>query len=356
MILPIIRVTTSRSITRSSLSRRQLTSSPFLCSGPEHTVDRCRKQAALLPLTTTTSHKTRYFSSSSSSKNDSGGDETEKESLNKRVKISTIEEGIVNVQLSRPDKLNGLDMPMFDGIVEAATTLKDDKSVRVVILSGEGRAFCTGLDVKSVFMKSNPRKNMARLLDKSFENRNKDASVANLAQNVAYLWRTLPVPVIAVLHGMCFGGGLQIALGADLRFSTRSCQISIMESKYGLIPDMSASITLRELIRADIARELTYTGRIITGEEAASLGLVTRVVDNPSEEALRVAREIRDQSPDAVVAAKTLFRETWSEGSEEKCLEVEERLQRGLIGGWNQIVVSGRSVLGVEVPFLKRGG
>lgn len=208
----------------------------------------------------------------------------------KRVETTVDHKGIARVVLSRPDKLNALDLPMFEAIAEEASSLKKDKSLRAVILSGAGRAFCTGLDVKTM-LKNHPKKTMNRLLERPSGYSTTSAN-ANLAQDVGYLWRSLPVPVIASLHGMCFGGGMQIALGADFRFATPDCKLSIMEAKWGLIPDMSASVTLRELVRIDVAKELTMTGRVLSGEEAASLGLVTRCVDDPMAEAETLANEI----------------------------------------------------------------
>ena len=164
-----------------------------------------------------------------------------------RVETTIDSNGIARVCLNRPDKLNALDLRMFEAIAAEATKLKDNKSIRAVILSGKGRAFSTGLDVKAI-LKSNPKKTMDRLLERPL------GCNGNLAQDVGYLWRDLPVPVICVLHGMCFGGGMQIALGADFRFATPDCKLSIMEAKWGLIPDMSASVTLRELVRADVAK------------------------------------------------------------------------------------------------------
>jgi len=164
--------------------------------------------------------------------------------------------------------------------------------------------------------------------------------------------RGLPVPVIACLHGMCYGGGLQLALGADLRFSTPDCRISIMESRWGLIPDMGASVTLRELVRMDVAKELTMTGRIISGTEAEKFGLVTRCVDDPMEEAMSVAREIIERSPDSVAATKELFQSTWV-ADEELCLKKETDLQLKLMATWNQIAASGRQ-FGVNLPYFQR--
>jgi len=155
---------------------------------------------------------------------------------------------------------------------------------------------------KSIATEGNPVTTLRRLLERpsGYQRENQGAifpsqpptTLGNLVQDVSYLWRDIPVPVFAALHGMCFGGGLQIALGADFRYSTKDCQLSIMESRWGLIPDMAGSITLRELVRIDVAKELTMTGRIITGEEALSFGLVTRCCEDPIEEAIKVAKDI----------------------------------------------------------------
>lgn len=262
---------------------------------------------------------------------------------------------VANIRLSRASKLNGLDMDMFTSIKETLLDLKKNslsRNIRVVILHGDGKAFSTGLDVKS-FIKpfraetgfNNPMKNLSKLLDKNI-----DDGVGNLVQDVAYLWRDLPVPVIASLHGMCFGGALQIALAADMRYCTPDCKLSIMESKWGLIPDMTASITLRELIGIDVAKELTMTGRIINGTEAASLGLVTRCVDDPLEESYRVAKEILENSPDSVALAKDLFRKTWNGTPESECLEIETSYQKQLIGKYNQIARSSKN-FGINLKY-----
>jgi enoyl-CoA hydratase/carnithine racemase len=224
---------------------------------------------------------------------------------------------------------------MFDAIAEAAARLRDDvalkKNLRVVIFSGEGKAFCTGLDAKSVAL-SGPSASLRRLLERpSPFGGEGEGPKGNLAQDVCYLWRLLPVPVITVIHGMCYGGGLQIALGGDIRLSTFDCKISIMESRWGLIPDMGISITLRELVRMDVAKELTMTGRIINGTEAERIGLVTRCVEDPMKEAMKVAMEIVERSPDSVAATKELFQSTWV-ADEETCLNIETDLQRKLIG------------------------
>jgi enoyl-CoA hydratase/carnithine racemase len=183
-----------------------------------------------------------------------------------------IESGIFHVQLNRPEKLNALSIELFESLSQTATNLKKNKAIRAVILSGNGKAFCSGLDLKSAGPGQNPE-NSDKLLKKPAK-----TEYTNLAQDSAYLWRALPFPVIACLHGVCFGGGLQIALGADFRIATPDCKLSIMEVKWGLIPDITGSITFRELIRMDVAKELAMTARVFTAEEGVGYGLVTRYI------------------------------------------------------------------------------
>jgi enoyl-CoA hydratase/carnithine racemase len=257
-----------------------------------------------------------------------------------RVTTTKDKDGICEVVLNRPDKLNAVDMKMFEAIAQTAADLRNDRSLRAVILRGEGRAFCTGLDVKAVL--SNPHQQTHRLLERP----------SGYGVTGSYLWRELPVPVICVLQGMCYGAGLQIALGADFRYATPDCKLSIMETKWGLIPDMGAAITLRELVRIDVAKELTMTGRIVSGEEAASLGLVTKVSEDPLKEANEFAKELIQRSPDALASTKVLYQSTWM-ATEKECLEVETKLQRKLLASWNQLAASGRA-FGWEVPYFKR--
>lgn len=269
-----------------------------------------------------------------------------------RVRILQLKGGIAHVVLSRSSKLNSLDIQMFEAVAEAASRLGSDpdlaRNLRAVVISGEGRAFSTGLDAKSVAL-SGPKSAMKILLERPSPYGGEDG-IGNLAQDVCILWRRLPVPVIACLHGMCFGGGLQIALGADMRFSTPDCKLSIMESRWGLIPDMAASVCLRELVPIDVAKELTMTGRIITGEDARRVGLVTRCVDDPIEEAFRVAAEIAERSPDSVASAKELFQTTWT-ADEADCLRRETDLQMNLLKTWNQLAASCRN-FGVNLPYF----
>ncbi|MGD9386704.1 MAG: crotonase/enoyl-CoA hydratase family protein [Gammaproteobacteria bacterium] len=231
------------------------------------------------------------------------------------------------VSLARPDKRNALDIAMFEALDEAAGSLATDPELRAVVLTGEGRSFCAGLDLAAF---ASGASEMRKLLDRP------DGEVANLAQRVGWNWRQCPVPVIAALHGEVFGGGLQVALGADLRFARPDARLSVMEVRWGLIPDMAGSQTLRNLVRRDVALELAWTGRVVGGEEALALGLVTRLAEDPLAEAVALAETIAGHSPDAVRGVKRLFNEAWHSG-EEAALRLEEALQLQIIGRPNQM-------------------
>lgn len=255
--------------------------------------------------------------------------------MTERVRVE-LKDGVADVRMCRVDKLNALDPAMFEALSETGRELAADRSLRSVVLSGEGRAFCAGLDFSS-FMSmagagnSNDGARPARnLIDRDPE------SPANFAQGAAWVWHELPVPVIAAVHGVAYGGGLQIALGADIRLVAPDARLSVREIQWGLIPDMTGPQTLRHLVRQDVARELTYTGRIVSGTEAVELGLATRVSETPRESALEMARDIAGKSPTAMRAAKTLLSEAPLLGVEDG-LKLEERLQRSLIGSTNQI-------------------
>ncbi len=242
-----------------------------------------------------------------------------------RVTVS-LAHGIADVRLNRPDKMNALDTAMFEALFATGHKLAAERSLRAVVLSGEGRGFCAGLDVAS-FMGAGVGRSM---FERSAE------SPANFAQRAAWIWTELPVPVIAAIHGVAFGGGLQIALGADIRFVTPDARLSVMEIKWGLIPDMSGSQTLRRLVRLDVAKELTFTGRIVSGEEAAALGLATHLSDTPREAAFELAREIASKSPSAIRAGKRLL-DASGVIAVEAGLQLEEQLQKTLLGKPNQI-------------------
>ena len=243
-----------------------------------------------------------------------------------RVKLS-IDDGIALVTLSRPEKHNAIDAAMFDGLASTTERLAAEHSLRAVVLHGEGPSFCTGLDFPSVIASGG----LDAQLDELWAER------PNRFQRAAYDWIRLPVPVIAAVHGACFGGGLQIALAADIRLATADARLSVMEVTYGLVPDMAITRTLPRLVGIDVAKELTYTGRIVSGAQAAEVGLVTHVADDPLAAARELAREIAARSPDAVRAAKRLFDEAWCDRSAERTLTLEAELQLGLISSQNQI-------------------
>ena len=252
--------------------------------------------------------------------------------MSERVTID-LKDGVADVRMVRVDKLNAIDAAMFGALIEAGKALREDRAVRAAVLSGDGRAFCAGLDMESFAAMAGPARSGDAPAQNLFE---RGPSGANRAQLAAWIWQEVPVPVIAAVHGVAYGGGLQIALGADLRIVAPDARLSVMEVKWGLIPDMSATQTLRRLIPLDVAMELTFTGRVISGSEAKALGLATRVSDHPREDALALAAEIAGKSPDAIRAAKRLFQETWN-GSTADGLRLEESLQRALIGKPNQV-------------------
>lgn len=242
--------------------------------------------------------------------------------------LTSIDRHVATVTLNRPDKRNGLDLAMFEGIVAAAQQVAADPSVRCVVLKGEGKAFCAGLDWQ--FFMTAGDEARATMLGRTSE------SPANLAQRVGWIWQELDVPVICAVHGAAFGGGLQIALGADIRLLGPEAQVSVMEIKYGLVPDMSATQTLLTHVRPDVARELTFTGRIVGAEEAVKIGLGTRTCADPVADATAMALEIASKSPHAIRAIKRLYRSAPSldlKGALQ--LETDEQLK--LLGSPNQM-------------------
>lgn len=243
-----------------------------------------------------------------------------------RVSIK-ISEGVADVRLARPDKMNALDPAMFAGIIAAIARLEKEPGLRAVVLSGEGRGFCAGLDMASMAQ--------AGLgADTGFDIMARTQGLANDFQQVAWGWRTLPVPVIAAVHGVAFGGGLQIASGADIRIAAPGTRLSVMEMKWGIVPDMAGYALWRGNVRDDVLRELAYTAREFTAEEAQGFGFVTRIAEDPHPEALALARAIAGRNPHAIRAAKRLANlETDAAGT----LLAESREQGALLRTPNQI-------------------
>lgn len=234
---------------------------------------------------------------------------------------------VATVTLTRPDKHNALDIPMFEGIVAAAAQVSKEPGVRAIVLHGEGPSFCSGLDVMSVMSAGQGLDGLTVPLR---------GEVPNWFQRAAYDWIALPIPVITAVHGTCFGGGLQIALAADIRIATPDARLSVMEIRWGLIPDMSITRTLPRLVGIDVAKELTYTGRVFSGEDALKLGVVTHVSDDPFASARELAGEIATKSPDAIRGAKRLYNEAWNLPAPDS-LRLEADIQRTLVGSPNQL-------------------
>jgi len=252
--------------------------------------------------------------------------------MEERVSIS-ISEGVADVRLVRADKMNALDQAMFEALVAATDRLSKDKSVRVVVLSGEGRAFCAGLDMgRFAAMKEKGGNGIPGGENRDLTKRTHGQ--ANFPQQAVWGWRQLPVPVIAAVHGVAFGGGFQLSLGADMRFLSPDARMSVMEIKWGLVPDMAGTPILASLVRDDILRDLTSTGRIFSAQEAMTYGLATRICDDPRAAALDVAREIAGKSPDAIRAAKRLLNNLSVDPG--PALLAESVEQQKLIGSANQ--------------------
>ena len=256
-----------------------------------------------------------------------------------------VNDGVAVITLNRPEKLNALDVPMIEGLIEVGQSLLTRTDVRAAVLHGAGRAFSAGLDFMSMMSLND---SVERLLART------EDSPANVAQRTAWIWRELPFPVIAALKGVVFGGGLQVALGADMRFATPDAQLSIMETKWGLCPDMGLSKTLPPLVGIDVAKWLTYSGRVFSGEDAQRWGLVTVLCEDPLEEALKEAREIAMRSPHAVQACKRLLNEAPDHSISEAFI-LEEKLQLELIGSPNQLEAM-RAAFAKQTPHFQDPG
>jgi len=238
----------------------------------------------------------------------------------------TKEEGVAYVTLNRPEKRNALDMAMFRAIDEISRTLRYDREIRTVIVKANGEDFCSGLDVKSVL---GNRSAPLALLAKWWPGK------ANLAQRVSYNWRRIPAPVIMVIRGRCWGGGLQIALGGDFRYASPDASFSVMEGKWGLIPDMGGNLVLRELLGKDQAMRLAMTAEVITAQAALDRGLISSIDDDPLRQARELARTIAERSPDAVAAVKQLYHRNWQK-ADWRMLARESWYQVRILLGKNQ--------------------
>jgi len=214
--------------------------------------------------------------------------------MNQTISYQVVD-GIASVILNRPDKMNALNKDLFEAIIATGEAIKKDNSVRVVVISGAGRAFCAGLDMEL----------MMAVGETNLDERTHGLS--NVFQQAAWVWHEVPVPVIAAVHGTCFGGGLQLMTGADMRYIHPETKLSIMEMKWGIVPDMAGTQLWSRFVREDIIRELTYTARIFNGDEAHQYGFATRLTETPLDDAMATAQQIANKNPDAIRAAKRLI-------------------------------------------------
>ena len=240
--------------------------------------------------------------------------------------IVDVHEHVAQVTLNRPEKHNAVSLAMFDELAACRERLQRDSAVRAVVLSGAGENFCAGIDT-GLFTSEIP--------DLAHKMAPQESSPANLFQLAAYVWKEIPVPVICAIRGVAFGAGMQIALGADIRYASSDAQFSIMEIRWGLIPDMAISAVTRGVVPIDKLQEMAYTGRVLGAEEAVKSGVVTALTDDPLAKAMDTATAVAARSPDAIRAMKRLFNEGW-QAPVDKALHLEAQLQSGLMGTPNQ--------------------
>ncbi|MBR0797492.1 crotonase/enoyl-CoA hydratase family protein [Bradyrhizobium jicamae] len=250
--------------------------------------------------------------------------------MDNRITFS-VANGVADVRLNRPDKLNALDPAMFEAIAAIGERLAQDRRVRAVVLSGEGKAFCAGLDMERL-VATTEGESILPFADLG----QRTHGITNWAQHLVWLWRELPMPVIAAVHGVALGGGFQLALGADIRYVAPDARLGIIEANWGLVPDMAGTQLMRHLAREDIIRELTFTARIFAAEDALAYGFATRIENNPREAALETARIIADRSPDAIRAAKRLLNRV-ADRDAAAGLEAETMAQKALLGSPNHV-------------------
>ncbi len=259
--------------------------------------------------------------------------------------LTEIDGPVAYVWLNRPDKLNGLELETLEGLLDAAATIRRNREVRVVVLQGKGSSFCAGLDFAAA------GKNGKLRLARFFVPR--PGGLTNLFQRANWAWRDLPVPVIAVTRGHVFGGGIQLALAADFRFTTPDCQWSILEAKWGLIPDMSGTVPLAELTTADVAKRLTMTGEVFSGEQAVEYGLATGAAEDPMKPALELIDALLARSPDSVAASKKLLNRS-RRGSLRGAFSRERRYQLRMFRSPNTAIARKAGMERTEPKFRPR--
>lgn len=261
-----------------------------------------------------------------------------------RVSFDLDAQGVGHVRLTRADKLNALDPAMFTDLVALGEALCNLPGLRCVVLAGEGRAFCAGLDLTSMALLTGPD---------APDLRTRTHGSANLFQQAAMVWRQLPVPVVAAIHGVCFGGGLQLVSGSDIRVAAPDARLSVMEMKWGLVPDMAGFALWRSIVRDDVLRELTFTNREFSGAEAAAFGFATLCDADPLARACAIAAEIAARSPSAMRAAKTLLN-SHRDMPIADVLMAESTAQRDLLGSRDQLEAVAAQMEGRAADFAGR--
>ena len=247
-----------------------------------------------------------------------------------RVTCTIDGDGVADVRLNRPEKMNALDTAMFNGLVDTGEALRANPKVRAVVLSGEGRAFCAGLDFSGFqAMAGGPREGGPSIADL-------EGRITHRGQQAAFVWTEMPVPVIAAVHGVALGGGCQIACGADMRYVAPDAQMSVLEVRWGLTPDMTVTAWLPNMVGLDMAKELTFSGRMVSGEEAVRIGLATKVCADPRADALALAHEIASKNPGAIRGAKRLLNMSGTVSLAEQ-FKAEREIIGSLIGTPNQV-------------------
>ena len=279
--------------------------------------------------------------------------------IHERIKL-TVKEHVAHVVLARADKMNALDTQMIEGIESVGEIIKADKTIRAVVLSADGEHFCAGLD-KSNFTSLLENANMSLDSDKQSVSKaghkksiklvERTHGIANVYQYVVWMWRELTMPVIVAIQGITFGGGLQLMLGGDCRFASLNSRFSILEMKWGLIPDMGGLQIMRNLVRDDVIRMLSYTAQEFTAEQAKEWGFITDIVEDPVAHAIGLADEIARQSPDAIRATKKVIGESYSLSVEEGLL-LEAQEQDKLLGKTNQVEAVMSQLYGRQAKFV----
>jgi enoyl-CoA hydratase/carnithine racemase len=252
---------------------------------------------------------------------------------------------VAQVTLDRPDKLNGLTLEMLGELRGAARSLARDRSLRAVVLKGAGESFCAGLDFAQA---TKQPARIARLFTPN------PLRGTNGFQEACWAWRRVPVPVIAEIHGHCYGGGVQLALAADFRFTTPDAEWSVLEGKWGLIPDMSGIKSLGELVGIDTAKRLTMTAEMFSGSHAHEIGLASGVADDPSTLTADLVGQLLPRSPDALAAGKRAFNKSWGAGAR-TTFRQERRRQLGVLLGKNARIALAASLKKQPPDYQPRG-